>query len=255
MTGAIFSEERATDFGRNCRSDAQGRWHYDSVPVTAGESPAGGEYKVEIDHPQFAPELRCLSRAKFECDPQRPAAARIVLKPGITVTGKVTDEHGSPIAGASIRTRLRFALREAVSGADGVYQLHGCEPVMTVLVGLGQRPCDRGPRNVDRPRGQAGRLPPEARRRFANPCRRRDGQPMRRSTPHLSFGRPRAKRSSSRGSISTSMSGAAGNGARRPVKESGSVSRVPAEAGFRFYCPATRKCSPNYRRRRLYPER
>ena len=117
-----------TRFGQHCRTDAKGKWHYDSVPASQSE------FKVEIDHPQFAPERRALSRAEFGLDGRRAPAARIVLQPGLTVTGKVADEYGSPLAGALIRTRLQHALREAVSGADGVYHLQGCEPGISAFV-------------------------------------------------------------------------------------------------------------------------
>jgi hypothetical protein len=117
-----------TRFGQNCRTDAEGKWHYDSVPASPSE------FKVEIDHPQFAPERRSLSRAEFGVDARGTAAARIVLEPGITVSGKVTDERGAPIPGALIRTRLQHALREAVTGADGVYQVRGCEPGISAFV-------------------------------------------------------------------------------------------------------------------------
>jgi hypothetical protein len=44
----------------------------------------------------------------------------IVLQPGITVTGKVTEERGASIAGALIRISFDNAIRQAVSGADGL---------------------------------------------------------------------------------------------------------------------------------------
>jgi len=117
-----------TRFGQHCRTDAKGKWHYDSVPASQSE------FKVEVDHPLFAPERRALSRVDFGLNGRRAPAATIVLQPGITVTGKVTDERGSPIAGALIRTRLQHALREAVSGADGVYHLQGCEQGICAFV-------------------------------------------------------------------------------------------------------------------------
>ncbi|MGC8638424.1 MAG: carboxypeptidase-like regulatory domain-containing protein, partial [Isosphaeraceae bacterium] len=46
----------------------------------------------------------------------------------MTVTGKVTDEAGKPIAGALGRAKLVNVSREARTGADGIYRLAGCEP-------------------------------------------------------------------------------------------------------------------------------
>lgn len=114
--------------GQRCRTNAQGNWRYDSVPASQEE------FRVQIDHPQFAPERRTLTRAEFGVDDRRPPAARIVLQPGMTVSGKVTDERGAPIAGALIRTQLWDGLREAVSGVDGAYRLHGFDPGMHVLI-------------------------------------------------------------------------------------------------------------------------
>jgi Carboxypeptidase regulatory-like domain len=121
-------ETLETRFGRHCRTDANGIWRQTSVPATQRE------IKVEIDSPRFAAVRRLLSRAEFGVDERRPPTGRIVLQPGITVSGKVTDERGAPIAGALIRTRLQNALREAVTGADGVYHLRGCEQGICALV-------------------------------------------------------------------------------------------------------------------------
>jgi hypothetical protein len=121
-------ETLETRFGQHCRTDAQGKWRYDSVPASQSE------FKAEIDHPQFAPERRSLSRAEFGIEGRRSPAARILLEQGITVTGKVMDERGAPIPGASIRIGLQHALREAVSGADGVYQVRGCGSGISAVV-------------------------------------------------------------------------------------------------------------------------
>jgi hypothetical protein len=43
-----------------------------------------------------------------------------VLQLGVTVTGKVTEERGASIAGALIRISFENAIRQAVSGADGL---------------------------------------------------------------------------------------------------------------------------------------
>jgi beta-lactamase regulating signal transducer with metallopeptidase domain len=62
------------------------------------------------------------------------ANAKIPLKRGLTVTGKVTDESGRPIAGALVKTKFSNDLRQAVSGPDGVYHLVGCEPALSRIV-------------------------------------------------------------------------------------------------------------------------
>jgi uncharacterized GH25 family protein len=128
MTDPSGWERREFRFGQHCRTDAQGKWRYDCVPISQSE------FKVEVDHPQFAPERRALSRAECGLAPSQSPAAKIVLRPGITVSGKVLDDRGEPIAGALMRTRLRYALRNAMSGSDGVYHLRGCEPGISALV-------------------------------------------------------------------------------------------------------------------------
>ncbi len=60
--------------------------------------------------------------------------SQVVLDRGLTVTGRVTDEAGAPIAGALIRTKFQNDIREARTGADGIYKLVGCEPRSAKIV-------------------------------------------------------------------------------------------------------------------------
>jgi alkaline phosphatase len=108
--------------GAQRKTDAAGKWHYDSVPASLSEVFA------EINHPGFRPLRRALTRAEFGLERGRQPAAKIVMERGLTVAGKVTDEAGKPIAGALVRTRFQNDRREARTGPDGVYQLAGCEP-------------------------------------------------------------------------------------------------------------------------------
>jgi Carboxypeptidase regulatory-like domain len=71
---------------------------------------------------------RQLARSEFGIERGREPARRIVLDRGLTVTGKVTDESGKPIAAALVRTKFWNDVREARTGPDGVYRLIGCEP-------------------------------------------------------------------------------------------------------------------------------
>ncbi len=111
-------------FGSGARvtTDAAGKWHFDNVPVSMAD------VHVEIDHPSFQPVRRRLARAEFGIAHGREPSARIVLNRGLTVTGKVADEAGKPIAGALVRTKFWNDVREARTGADGTYRLVGCEP-------------------------------------------------------------------------------------------------------------------------------
>ena len=114
--------------GARAKTDAAGKWHFDSVPVSMAA------VHVEIDHPSFMPIRRSLNRGEFRIEPGRQPATRIVLDRGLTVTGKVTDEAGKPIVGALVRTKFWNDIRQATTGTDGVYKLIGCEPKPVHLV-------------------------------------------------------------------------------------------------------------------------
>ena len=121
-------EVRQMGSGASVKTDAAGRWHFDSVPASMGE------VHVEVDQPGFQPVRRSLTRAGFGIEPGREPTARIVLDRGLTITGKVTDESGQPIAGALLKTKLLNDIRQATTGPDGVYRLGGCEPRAARLV-------------------------------------------------------------------------------------------------------------------------
>jgi RNA polymerase sigma factor (sigma-70 family) len=108
--------------GARVMTDAAGQWRFDSVPVSMAD------VHVSIVHPSLMPLRRQLARREFGIEPGREPAARIVLDRGLTVTGKVTDESGKPIAGALVRTKFWNDVRQARTGPDGVYRLIGCEP-------------------------------------------------------------------------------------------------------------------------------
>ncbi len=115
-------DTRQFGVGARARTDASGKWRFDSVPVSMAD------VHVEIDHPSFQPVRRRLARAQFGIAPGREPSGRIVLERGLTIAGKVTDDAGQPVAGALVRTKFWNDVREARTGPDGSYQLAGCEP-------------------------------------------------------------------------------------------------------------------------------
>jgi uncharacterized GH25 family protein len=119
---------RQVHIGRSVRTDSEGKWHFDSVPASLDD------VRVEISHSDFMGEWRTLTRREFGIDRGRSPNASIVLKRGLSVSGRVTDENGKPLAGAIVRTRFANDLRKAVTGADGVYRLSGCRPEPSRLV-------------------------------------------------------------------------------------------------------------------------
>jgi beta-lactamase regulating signal transducer with metallopeptidase domain/uncharacterized GH25 family protein len=114
--------------GERKKTDADGKWHFDSVPIS------NSEIFVEFNHPDFMSERRSLTRASFGLEKGQTPHATIPLKRGLMVTGKVTDESGQPIAGALVKTKFLNDLRQAATGADGVYHLTACEPVLSRIV-------------------------------------------------------------------------------------------------------------------------
>jgi beta-lactamase regulating signal transducer with metallopeptidase domain len=108
--------------GSRLKTDAAGKWRFDSVPVSMGE------VFVEINHPGFRPVRRPLTLGEFGIERGGAPAARVVLDRGAMVTGTVTDEAGKPIVGALVRTKFLNDIRAAITGNDGIYRLLGCEP-------------------------------------------------------------------------------------------------------------------------------
>jgi uncharacterized GH25 family protein len=115
-------ESRQLAIGTHLRTDSDGRWTYESVPNSMASVP------VEISKPGFMTSRTSLTRGEFGHESGRLPSARIVLKSGLIVTGKVTDESGQPIGGVVVRTKFFNSVHKAVTGADGTYTLSGCEP-------------------------------------------------------------------------------------------------------------------------------
>jgi beta-lactamase regulating signal transducer with metallopeptidase domain/protocatechuate 3,4-dioxygenase beta subunit len=114
--------------GTSPKTDSEGKWHFDSVPASMAD------VAVEINHPNYMPVWRTLTRAEFGIERGAAPVAKIILKPGLTVTGKVTDESGKPIAGARIRGKFLNDIREATTGDGGIYRLTGCDRITARIV-------------------------------------------------------------------------------------------------------------------------
>lgn len=115
-------------FGTTLTTDAIGQWRFESVPESMSD------VFVEINHPAYERSSSSLSRAGFGIERGHAPTAKIVLRRGLTVTGKVTDDAGNPIAGALVRTKFLNDIRETKTGDDGVYRLGGCEPKLARIV-------------------------------------------------------------------------------------------------------------------------
>jgi uncharacterized GH25 family protein len=101
---------------------------------------------VSIKHPQFMPEGRNLARSEYGLNKGTEPSAKILLKPGIVITGHVTDEAGKPIAEARVFTRDR----EAKTSKEGTYRLAGLGPgKVRVVVAAKARAMDMRDLNVE----------------------------------------------------------------------------------------------------------
>jgi uncharacterized GH25 family protein len=114
--------------GTRLVTDSTGRWRFDSVPASQSD------VFVEIDHPDFMPNRRRLARSEFGLEGEEQADKPIELQRGLTVTGRVTDDAGTPVPGATVRTKFSNDIREAQTDENGRYRLGGCEPSMARLV-------------------------------------------------------------------------------------------------------------------------
>jgi beta-lactamase regulating signal transducer with metallopeptidase domain/protocatechuate 3,4-dioxygenase beta subunit len=114
--------------GEEAKTDAAGKWRFDSVPVSTER------VWVEIRHADFMPNRRDLSRQEFGLELKQEPTVRIAMSRGLTVTGKVTDEKGAPIAAARVHTRFANDRRETKTAKDGTYRLGGCEPKLAKIV-------------------------------------------------------------------------------------------------------------------------
>jgi protocatechuate 3,4-dioxygenase beta subunit len=103
-------------------SNSKGIWKFESVPESMNAVTS------QISDPKYAPENPTLARAEFAVEPGHDPTAKITLKTGLSVTGKVTDEGGKPIVKALVRTKINNDTRSAFTDKTGVYHLEGCGP-------------------------------------------------------------------------------------------------------------------------------
>jgi hypothetical protein len=133
-------DESQLGLGTEVKTGEDGKWHFDSVPISMNA------VSVSIKHPQFMPEGRNLARSEYGLNKGTEPSAKILLKPGIVITGHVTDEAGKPIAEARVFTRDR----EAKTSKEGTYRLAGLGPgKVRVVVAAKARAMDMRDLNVE----------------------------------------------------------------------------------------------------------
>jgi hypothetical protein len=121
-------DHRQLGSGASTKTDEGGRWHFDIIPNSLDQ------VQTEITHPEFKEIRRNLTKGEFEIQRGVEPTAKLVMDRGLTVTGKVTDEEGKPIADALVRTMFQNDRRQARTGDDGTYQLNGCEATTANIV-------------------------------------------------------------------------------------------------------------------------
>lgn len=115
--------------GFAARTDADGIARFPSLPP--------GWLRVRVQHEAYAGAM-----AFATLDPGGESRLEIRLEPGLTVTGRVCDERGAPVAGAMVRGDS--ATRSATSAADGSFRLGPVGAGKLVAVGpLGRRTVER----------------------------------------------------------------------------------------------------------------
>lgn len=120
-------DERKMGVGTDLTTDADGFWRYEMVPSSK-------DYvHVSIDSPNYAPNRLSLKRAEYEAKSD-VAPKTIALTKGLSVAGTVTEDNGTPIEGALVRTKYLNEIREATTDKDGKYTLTGCEPKLSRVV-------------------------------------------------------------------------------------------------------------------------
>lgn len=119
---------RELHIGQRYKTDAQGIWSFDCVPVSMDK------VFVEIDHPDYMPKRQSLTRPEFGIEQGETPTASIALTRGLAVTGTVTDEAGKPIEGALLRTKFVNDIRQTRTDAEGLYTLVGCESRLAKIV-------------------------------------------------------------------------------------------------------------------------
>ncbi len=131
---SIEFKKRDGDFsqlgiGNRVKSDAEGRWVFESVPASLAS------LNVGLEHQEFAAgTYQSLSIKDFTVAPGAQPTRSMTLSRGLSVTGVVIDRQGNPVSGAKVRGEFLNSQREATTNERGEYRLSGCKPEKVTLI-------------------------------------------------------------------------------------------------------------------------
>ncbi|HUT95257.1 MAG TPA: carboxypeptidase regulatory-like domain-containing protein [Thermoguttaceae bacterium] len=126
-------EERTRALGASTdiTTDAQGRWTYLSFPADLRQ------LEIGLEHPDYLATRATEPTSKFALSADEAPAGVLVMKRGLPITGKVTDEEGRPVAGAVVRYRdsrdYGIRILKAETDENGSYRLANGRPGDTFL--------------------------------------------------------------------------------------------------------------------------
>ena len=112
------------------KTDEEGRWVCRQFPKAQESANA------LINHAAYPRKIVKFKRPEFEiaASVENQTGGKTKLSTGLTVSGRVVNEKGDPIAGATVCTASYDDQRQAISGKDGRYTIIGCLPGTKAVV-------------------------------------------------------------------------------------------------------------------------
>ena len=120
--------ERPMELGsdHSARTDAEGRWTYTNLPMDMEQ------VRLTLRHPDYMVTREIEQVSTLAVAPDKLPGHVLVIKQGLPITGKVTDELGEPITGAEVRNHDDESYGELVpvvkTDKNGVYHINNARP-------------------------------------------------------------------------------------------------------------------------------
>ena len=135
-------------------TDANGKWHCDIMPEKLND------LWIKLSHADYVSDSMYGITPKPPMEKLRDMTGQMVLKHGLTVAGRVTDQEGKPVAGARVEQgedRWGSDYPSTRTGNDGAFSFKNCKAGGMVLTvqkdgfspDLRRLPVDKDTANVD----------------------------------------------------------------------------------------------------------